>query len=202
MEILYKHAKYLVADKNTNNPVLEGIYFNGESAIMSNNHLLFILKDCPSQKRIAELKTGREIQGEYPDFGKVTPKVYLAELSFAPYLKDWIRIIKIGAEIAKANGVYLCLRETDFAIYARNAEDRISMQAALQFNESTRASVGVAVDAKYLLNILNVFKDLKDKDLKLKFAKNIIAIESESAFALLMGLSKKYTEARYGDVTA
>lgn len=56
--------------------------------------------------------------------------------------------------------------------------------------------------AKNLLNILNVFKDLKDKDLVFKFAKNMIDVESESAFALLMGLSKKYTEARYGDVTA
>lgn len=169
---------------------------------MSNGHLLFIIKDYSSPKRIMEPKTGREVQEVYPDYEKCIPKEYLAELSFASYLSDWIRIIKIGAEIAKANGVYLCLSDTSFAIYARNAKDRISMQAALQFDDSSRASIGIAVDAKYLLNILNVFKDLKDSTLKLKFGKNMIAVESESAFALLCGLSKSHTELRYGDVTA
>lgn len=207
MEFLYKHAKNFIAGKDTYWPALQGIYFDGKSAIMSDGYVSFMIKNYPSLKRVVEPKTGRDIPVDYPNVMQAMPKKFIAEISFAQYLSSWIKVVKIGADIVKGenttNAVRLHFNGDKLTLYAQNISSHISMQGLLPFDKSSaQTSIDGTFNAKYLLHTLNAFKDLGSAALQFKFAQNMAVLESGQALALIGGVKEDALKRRHENVTA
>ena len=105
MQALFKHAKNFVGDYKR--PIFEGIYFDGENAIVSNTFLAVIVKNQPvPEKRLVHWKTGQLIDGNYPDVVKLIPAVtqnefYIQNIAvWLPFLKNAVAISKKNVDIA------------------------------------------------------------------------------------------------------
>lgn len=203
MEILYRHAKNFVAGKDETKQALRGICFTGESAVMCNRHLIFILKDYPAPKRIAEPKTGQEILDEYPSVWNVIPEKFLTQITFRQYLAQWQDCFRICADVTKGidahNCIQMLLDGAGLKVQARNSDREMTMDCILPAEKITECeTLKRYYNAKYLLNILAIFKDLGGPTLQMKVAEKITVFESERAVAAVFGIEPSSAENRYG----
>lgn len=154
MIALFKHAKNFVF-KNGSRPIFEGIHFDGKRAIVTNTHLAVIVNNVPFEKRTIHWKTGEEITGDYPNIDKVVPAKTKYTTEFTD-INEFICGLKTAMLIKKDDyGNIVSLYGTLLECESKNAKIAIELSGTVIKGPNPR----IYFSAKYLLDILNFFKD-------------------------------------------
>lgn len=155
MLALFKHAKNFVS-KSEERPLFNGIYFDGQRAVISNTSLMVVVNDLPFKKQIIHWKTGEEIKGNYPDIDKVIPQ----ETEFNSEFEDidgFIKALKVAMYLSdKSDYGPICSLEGLFlGAKSKNMIFTANLTGAIM----DKPNPEVFFNGKYLYDILNFFKD-------------------------------------------
>lgn len=185
MLALLKHAKNFV-NKDEDRPLFNGIYLDGNRAIISNTHLLVIVNGIHAQKQIIHYKTCREIEGNYPDVDKIIPQKTAINFDI-DNIHEWVKALKISLAVTNKSDYNICrLRSEKGNLFLETTTVETTAKTSLYTKVD---DVNIAFNAKYLHDILMFFRDMEVetvhfgmndrlKPIKLTTDKNVYAMLS------------------------
>lgn len=195
MQLLFKYATKFTSDTCTN-PALKGIYFDGDSAYVSDGHVLLILKDQPSIKKLIDPVTGALIDMPYMDCQRVIPKKFQAEI-YIQYsdLAKWVSQSKIFCNLLKGSrdlpAICLCCNAKDLKAHVKDREGSFQYTCLLPASrlENKDLKIKMLLNPSYLYHAMSFFKELKAGTVKMQFsdaASNpILVLESGPAMIII-----------------
>jgi len=155
MLALFKHAKNFVSHSAAK-PIFNGIYFDGEKAMVTNTHLAIIVNDMPFKKQIIHYKTGAVIEGKFPDVIKAIPKKTEFNIDFTD-IDQFIKALKVAISLdikgdfgpkCSLEGTFLSAKSSDMIFTAK-------LTGTILDNPNHETFF----NGKYMYDILMFFKD-------------------------------------------
>lgn len=157
MLALLKHAKNFV-NKDETRPLFNGIYFDGNRAIVSNTHLLVMVDNVLARKQIIHYKTCKEIEGTYPNVDNVIPRETSINFEIQD-IHEWINALKISLAVTGKSDYSVCrLRSKDGTLLLETKAQETFCTTNLYMDVN---GVDIYFNAKYLHDILVFFKDME-----------------------------------------
>lgn len=159
MQALFKHAKNFVGGSR---PIFEGIYYDGKSAYVTDEHVLIKVEHYPTMETgIFHYKTNKPIAGTYPNVDLFIPKQFKTELILQQeQIKAWERALKPALLIANKTYYEASFCSADNQITMRVTNEGSKYETTLPaFSDSAFDFETILLNCKYLSNILAFFKD-------------------------------------------
>lgn len=165
MLAIFRHAKNFVS-KYPSKPLFNGIYFDGERAMVTNTHLIVIVNNMPFAKQIIHYQTGAKIDGDFPNVDKVIPKETEFNVEFTN-LDQFIKSLKVAISLnPKGDNGPICSLEGNYL--SAKGSDMI-FTANLTATILDKPNSEISFNGKYLHDILMFFKDSGVKSIKIGF---------------------------------
>lgn len=178
LALIAKHAKKFAMTKN-GPPILEGVHYAEDgTAVVANLYCGLRIKNAHNytESFTVSAVTGNKIDGIYPykRFNENFPAEFKASSSLNNHLiEDALKKVKWIRDIAKFydkrnKAIQLNIGETtEQAVELKFENDSIKFQTFLSKCDS-KETLSVTLNAEFLLNSLQVFKDAETSELKIK----------------------------------
>ncbi|MGF9711670.1 hypothetical protein [Paenibacillus naphthalenovorans] len=165
LELITKHGRKFAAKNGSATPVLEGAHYGADGSIVTTDcHKLLRIGGAHNftEPFTSHAVTGAPISGDYPDTSKFIPMELPTQITLYD-IKDAIARVKLAVDIAKAIGDKLSIvtltTESLAAKLSINNDDNAMYYTAALPGDLYGEGKTVLLNAAYLLDALNVFKD-------------------------------------------
>lgn len=162
---LFKHAKNFVG--NESRPIFQGIYFDGERAIVTNTQIMVIDNNLKLPKQLVHYKTGEQINGQFPDCNKAIPKEPKFNVSYAN-IEEFIRAVKVAKSLHDRNSEYGPMISLE-GLFLSSKNNNLIFTAKLAGDILDKPNQETFFNGKYLYDVLNWFKDDGVETVKIGF---------------------------------
>lgn len=169
-----KHAEKITKTASASRAVLKGVHHaKGGSLVVTDSHRLYLAKNAHSNEldEIVDPKTGRAIDGNYPDVSRLIPEKHDAKFTVRIPVKESVDAF---AALLKSNHVAGKYKAVTKALVSDNHE--IVFTAANQYMTSSY-TVGtvygelgeLAFDTSFMVDALNLFKAVGATELEFRY---------------------------------
>jgi DNA polymerase III sliding clamp (beta) subunit (PCNA family) len=181
LELISKHAKKFAAKKDSYRPILEGVHYaQGGSVFITDAYCALRIRNAHSfpESTTSHAVTGASIDGPYPSLDKVFPTNFKLEFNLYQTLKEiqiyeTLQRTKWAWEIAKSTQkkplIQINIEKSNAVI---EVKDNFIEYRALFGYVDTPETYKLTLNAEYLLNALNLFKDAGTSVLSFKLRSN------------------------------
>lgn len=170
LALITKHAKKFVSN-SLSRPVLKGVHYAANGSVYAtNSYYALRIQNAHTftDPMTVDAKTGEKIDSPYPDVDKVIPNNFHNELIIPDINKAFHRS-KVAFEIAKTiedKNLTSFLTVNNGLVHLQIENDEIEYQAWIGNTVDTE-EFKLALNAEYLFNSLNVFKDAGTKEIRI-----------------------------------
>ena len=160
MQALLKHAKNFVA-KDDRRPYLEGIYFDGKSAYVSDGHVFVKVEHYPvTETGIFHYKTNKPIETVYPNMDKVIPQQFKTEFVLtSSQIRVWKKALKLALLIADKVYHMVEFNSANDQINMRITNEGTAYRTTLPVTGDRPDFETISLSCKYLSDIFAFFGD-------------------------------------------
>lgn len=181
LELIQKHGKKF-ARKSDSRPALQGIHYaqNGSVVVTDTRHMLRIRNAHEfKQPFTADLKTGGQLDGQYPQTDQIWPEKHRYEIELSGY--DDVKRIADLVNIAVDLGKKVDRTEPKCTLFMENGDNTLELSVdggdSFNFNMVVarhefgyRENLNVTFNLNYLHNILSVFKDAGSRSVSIQMS--------------------------------